>query len=190
MASATQSFFPVISGSADPGTRLSAGGNQANLDFTGLDGAAAGDYVLSGEWVGRAAETDLLLQVNAIATGYFSSGVISTTGAPTSTNTGNFGAGANTVGHAIGRGGPAGRNRVKFRVEIRSCGTAGFVYMTGRATSFDSTTSGQTFQSFTMDCIIATAGKVTELTLVTADASSVGIQTGSFAVLSKLGVTA
>lgn len=175
----------------DAGTRVTAGADGTTLSLT-VTGASDGGYKFDGIWqAGTGGDTDLLLQINGVATGYTTFSTFAVTGDSTFrsfTYTGNFGGGANAAGVAIGRAGGGASHAVLFfsgsitpstngsladvKVEARACDAAGVL-----------------FEIFFSRSAVLLAADVTQIALVTSGGGNT-IKQNSYLRVQKQGFTA
>lgn len=173
-----------------PGNRQTAASNQASLTWSGLDGAVDGGYEITATvFDDTGSDHDYVLQLNGVTSGYTSIGLFSTGAGISHTETGNFGAGANTTGHALGRiGGASSRNRLQFRAVISNIGAAGTCFIEHRGEGYQST-DGTAQQFYVLTCAFVLAAKVTSIALLRSDANSTGIRAGTTGLLVTRGQT-
>lgn len=179
-------------GGLPTGTRVTAASDQANLTFSGLTGAADGGYEIVFEWLaGTGGDTNLLLQLNGVTTGYNSGGIYTTATVVSDFPGGNPGLGtgvATTTGFDIARaGGAAGRDRSMGHIWLWPT-TGGNILVVSHSVAFP-TTPGALFESFDLRGIFP-AATITQAVLVPSNASSTGIKQNSYGVIRKLGMTA
>jgi hypothetical protein len=179
-------------GGADPGTRLTAAVDQGALDFTGLNGAAAGGYYLEGVWVTNGtADGNLAIQINGVTTGY-TGGLIYATSSVLAGQTQDPGGGATTIGALLGRSGLAasGRDRLAFHAWISPAdGSTGVVLIEVHSEAYLNSTKAD-FEAFHLTAAVAISGPITELKIVPTSGVNTDIKAGSWARLQRTGLTA